>query len=196
MDELIKILKEGKIAIIPTDTTYGIVGDATNDEAVKKIFQVKKRDLSKAMPILVSDKEMLKRYVTNISELEQEIIDKYTPGKLSILLPKNDQVSKYVSPNPYVAIRIPDNEFLKELLTKLDRPIVATSANISGIDVISSLDELEHELKNEIDYIYDGGKLTTVPSTLIKIENEKITILREGEIANKIKKEFANYIAN
>ena len=196
MEELINVLMSGKIAIIPTDTTYGIVGDATNDEAVKKIFQVKRRDLSKAMPILVSDKEMLKRYVTNISELEQEIIDKYTPGKLSVLLPKNDLVSKYVSPNHYVAIRIPDNKFLKELLTKLDRPIVATSANISGIDVISSLGELEPELKNEIDYIYDGGKLTTIPSTLIKIENEKITILREGEIANKIKKEFANYIAN
>lgn len=196
MDELINILMSGKIAIIPTDTTYGIVGDATNDEAVKKIFQVKRRDLSKAMPILVSDKEMLKRYVTNISTLETEIIDKYTPGKLSILLPKNDIISKCVSPNSYVAIRIPNNEFLKELLTKLDKPIVATSANISGIDVISSLDELETDLKNEIDYIYDGGKLTTIPSTLIKIENEKITILREGEIANKIKKEFANYIVN
>lgn len=196
MEDLINILMSGKIAIIPTDTTYGIVGDATNDETVKKIFQVKRRDLSKAMPILVSDKEMLKRYVTNISALEQKIIDKYTPGKLSILLSKNDKVSKYVSPNPYVAIRIPDNKFLKELLTKLDRPIVATSANISGIDVISSLDELEIALRNEIDYIYDGGKLTTIPSTLIKIEKEKITILREGEIANKIKKEFANYIAN
>lgn len=196
MEELINILKEGKIAIIPTDTTYGIVGDATNDVAVKKIFQVKRRDLSKAMPILVSDQEMLKKYVTNISALEQEIIDKYTPGKLSILLSKNDMISKYVSPNPYVAIRIPDNKFLKDLLTKLNRPIVATSANISGIDVISSLDELEPELRNEIDYIYDGGKLTTIPSTLIKVENEKITILREGEIASKIKKEFANYMVN
>ena len=192
MDELINILKGGKIAIIPTDTTYGIVGDATNDEAVKKIFQVKRRDLSKAMPILVSDKEMLKRYVTNICALEQEIIDKYTPGKLSILLPKNNQVSKYVSQNAYVAIRIPDNEFLKELLTKLNRPIVATSANISGSDVVSSLDELENDLKKEIDYIYNNGK----PSTLIKIENEKIVILREGEIANQLKQEMKEYIKN
>ena len=196
MNELINILMSGKIAIIPTDTTYGIVGDATNDEAVKKIFQVKRRDLNKAMPILVSDKKMLETYVTTITKLENIIIDTYTPGKLSILLPKNEKISKYVSQNPYVAIRIPDNEFLKELLTKLNRPIVATSANISGIDVVSSLDELEPDLKNEIDYIYDGGKLNTIPSTLIKIENEKITILREGEIASKIKKEFANYIAN
>lgn len=194
MEELINILKNGKIAIIPTDTTYGIVGDATKDEVVKKIFQIKKRNLNKGMPILVSNKEMLKKYVTNITNLENTIIDKYTPGKLSILLPKNDKISKYISPNSYVAIRIPNDKFLYELLTELNIPIVATSANISGNDVISSLDELDNELKDNIDYIYDKGKLNTIPSTLIKIENNKIIILREGAISKKLIKEFKDYI--
>ena len=196
MNELIEYLQDGKVAIIPTDTTYGIVCDATNDKAVKEIFRIKRRNFSKAMPILVSDKEMLKKYTSNINDLENMIIDKFTPGKLSILLPKNNLISQYVSPNAFVAIRIPDNKFLQEIITKINHPLVATSANISGSDVISNVTELENDLKKEINYIYDGGKLETIPSTLIKVENNKIYLLREGIIANKIKEEFKDYIAN
>ena len=88
IDELVNILKAGKLAIIPTDTIYGIVADATNEDAIKKVYEVKQRDYNKPLIILVSSIKMLKNYVKDISSIEENLIKKYWPGKLTILFKK------------------------------------------------------------------------------------------------------------
>ena len=194
-DKILKTLEAGKLIIIPTDTVYGISCDATNIEAIKKVNEAKKRTEAKPLLILVSDIEMLKKYTQDITPLEEKLIHKYMPGKLTMLFKKNNLLSdELTASSPYIAIRIPDYPELLELIKKFNKPLVSTSANITGSDVVGSLDNLESDLKEKIDYIYDKGLLNTTPSTLLKVENEKIIILREGELANKIKEEFKNDI--
>ncbi len=192
--EIIAKILAGQLVIMPTDTTYGIICDATNDAAVKKVYEVKRREYTKPLIILVSDEVMLNQYVKKISPLTQKIMQKYWPGPLSILFLKNEHLSKFVSANEYVAVRIPKDETLRKLIAHLNRPIVATSANISGDEVITTVNEVSEELKKAIPTIVDGGILTSVPSTLIKVEKEEITILRAELLAENIKHDFQDYI--
>lgn len=189
--ELDKIISDGGIAIIPTDTVYGIVADATNEEAIKKVFDVKKRDYNKPLIIMVSSIEMLLRYVVNINEIENKIIDKYWPGKLTILFKKNNVLSNLINNGgDYIGIRLPDNKDLIKIINKLDRPLVSTSANISSKDTITSVDLIEEELYKNVDYIYDGGILKDVPSTIIKVVDDKVEFIRKGEISSLIERDF------
>lgn len=197
IEELIATLKKGGLVIIPTDTVYGISADATIKGCAKKVNDAKKRIDAKPLNILVSDQEMLKKYVQEITPLEEEIISKLTPSKMTILFRKNSLINDEVTANsPFIAIRIPDNENLCRFIASYGKPLISTSANITGSDVVSNLDTLEDELKNSIDYIYDAGTLNTTPSTLIKVENEKIKILREGIMGKELRKEFSNFMEN
>ena len=194
-EEILKTLEDGKLIIIPTDTVYGISCDATNTKAIKKVNEAKERKDAKPLLILVSDEEMLKKYTKDITPFEEEVMHKFMPGKLTMLFKKNELLSdELTAGSPYIAIRIPDYKELLELIKKFNKPIISTSANITGSDVVASLDNLESKLKEKIAYIYDIGTLNTNPSTLLKVEDEKIIILREGEVANKIKSEFKEYL--
>ena len=194
MDELIKYLKNGKVIITPTDTIYGIMADATNDEAVKKVYEAKKRSFDKPLLMLVNGEEMLEKYVLPIDDLTKKLINDYWPGPLTILFKKNDNVSKYVTNNEYVGIRYPDNEIIKDILDNFKKPVVSTSANISDSDVITEVEMIPDELLENIDYVLDGGKLASVPSTLIKVEDNKISILRAGSLSEDIKNKYKEYM--
>lgn len=191
-DELLEALKNGDIAIIPTDTVYGLVGDATNEETIKKVYDIKQRDKDKPLLILVSDLEMLKEYVDYINPLEKEIINKYWPGPLTMILKKSNKVSNSLTSFNTIGIRIPDDVNLRELIKKLNKPIFSTSANISGEETITNINMLEENIKKQVKFIVDGGTINNDPSSIIKVENNKIIFLREGLISNKIKKEFKN----
>lgn len=196
IDKLINILKKGKLAIIPTDTTYGIVCDATNDKAVRKVFLTKKRDFNKPLIILASDMEMVKKYTKKITPLEKEISDKFWPGALTILMNKNSLISDLVTASsPLVGIRIPNDPNLQELINRLGFPIVATSANISGEDVITNTDHIDEELIKNVSYISYGKEITSLPSTIIKVNKDnKIEFLREGILSPQIKEIFKDKI--
>lgn len=192
---LVKILKDGGLAIIPTDTTYGLVADATNEKAINKVYDAKKRDRSKPLLILVSDITMLKKYVKEITPLESKIMQEFWPGPLTILFSKNELLSDTLtSGKKEVAIRLPNNKELINLITELDRPIIATSANLAGESTITSTRMLENELLNKVSYVYDDGKMNNVASTLIKVEDNKIIFLREGILTKKIKEKFKDKI--
>jgi L-threonylcarbamoyladenylate synthase len=119
-EELKNVIDAGGVAVIPTDTVYGIIADATNEEAIKKIYKIKRRDYSKPLIIMVSSIEMLLRYVDNVSLMEKEIINKYWPGKLTILFKKNNKLSSFINNGgEYVGIRLPDNEDIIKLINML-----------------------------------------------------------------------------
>ena len=192
-DLIVKILSEGKIVIMPTDTVYGIVCDALDTNAVDKIYKIKNRDYNKPMVILVSDIDMLKKYTSSINSLEEELINKYLPGKMTIILNKNELIPSIVSSNmDTIGIRIPDNKELVDIITKLNRPIVATSCNVSNSDVITSIKLLEDSIKNNVDYIYDGGIINRDSSTIVRVKNNKVEIFRKGSLAKDIEDNYIN----
>lgn len=191
VNSLVNILNNSGIAVIPTDTVYGLVGDATNENVIKKVFLIKQRENSKPLLILISNFDMLKKYVKNISPLELEIINKFWPGPLTIIFQNKKNLSDVLTANKSeIAIRMPNDERLLDLINKLDKPIIATSANIAHKKTITSIDLLEDKIKNNVDYIYDGGFLEDNPSTIIKVIDNKVIIVRDGIISKDIKNYF------
>jgi L-threonylcarbamoyladenylate synthase len=195
INKIIDVLSKGEIAILPTDTVYGLTGDATSLKAIKLANDIKKREKPQPLLILVSSIEMLKKYTKNISDLELEIINKYWPNKLTILFEKNELLSdELTASSPYVGVRMPNNKLLLDIMNKYNKPLLSTSANIHSKDVITKISLLESEMKESVSYIYDAGELSTTASTLIKVENGKIKILREGELTSQIINDFKSVI--
>ncbi len=195
IDKIAKEIKKENLVIIPTDTVYGISADMTNENAINKVYICKQREKNKPLILLVSNKEMLKKYTKNLTSLEKEIIQKYLPGKLTILLPKNDNVSaKITAGSNLVGIRMPDNNELIQIIEKVGSPIISTSANISGEKTITNPKEIDKELLKYISYVEDAGTINNEPSSIIKIENEKIIIIRNESVAKQIIKDYPNNI--
>lgn len=188
---IVKELKKGNLVITPTDTVYGIMGDALNEEAIEKVYIAKKRIDRKPLLLLVSNIDMLYKYTSSLNDLEKELINKYMPGKLTMILKKNDLVSNNITNNSeYVGIRIPDNKELIEIINMLGNPVISTSANISSKEVITNTDKIEKELLEYISYVEDGGEILAKSSTIIKVKDNKIEFLREGDLAETIKKDY------
>ena len=178
---------DGGIGVIPTDTVYGLVCDALNIDSVDKIYKLKKRDYNKPLVILISNIEMLKRCVRNINELEFDIINRYWPGELTIVFKKSNYIPDIVAGGTdEIAIRMPNNIELIELINSIDRPLVATSANVSSKETITNIEMLEDSIKNNIDFVIDGGNINNNASTIIKVIDNKIKVYREGNISKDI----------
>ena len=191
IDKIVKYLKEGKIGITPSDTVYGIVGDATNDEIVKRIFKVKKRSYSEPLLILVSDTYMLRKYVNITNEIEDRLVNRYWPGRMTLILKKKNTVSDVVTAGrDDVGVRIPDDDDLRDIIRMFGKPIISTSANISGEDIVSEVKDIPKELKDKVDFVEDGGKLDNPPSTIVSAIDKNFKILRKGDIAEELEKEF------
>lgn len=189
-ERIISELKKGNLVIMPTDTVYGIVADATKEETIKKVFEAKERSFNKPLLVLVSDRKMLEKVVSEISPKTEEIISKYWPGPLTILFPKKEKVSDILTASsPYIAVRMPNDERLLNIIRKVSRPLIATSANITSKAAITEVSQIEDKMQQKISYILDGGVVKNEASTIIKIENDKIEMLRAGSLADKLEKE-------
>lgn len=195
VERIVNVLEDGGLVISPTDTVYGIMGDAMNDDVIKRVYEVKKRPYSKPLLLLMDSYEMIKDYTLEISELEDKLINKFSPGLMTIILKKNDKVSNLITNNSdYVGIRIPDNKELLSIIKKLGRPVISTSANITGTEVITSTKLLEKDLTLNVDYIEDGGDIRSESSTIIKVENNELKVLREGKLSNEIREYFKEIV--
>ena len=161
MKELVELFESGKIAILPSDTVYGIFADATNVEAIKRVDEAK--GSNKPHLMVVSSIEMLKEYVSEIDDLQEKIIKEYWPNTLTILFKKNSKVSDELTKgSPFVGVRMPNNKFLLELLNEYKKPLLSSSANITNEKVITNVNMLDDRLKSKIDYIYDAGDLSDI----------------------------------
>jgi len=188
---IVKEIKNGNLVITPTDTIYGILADATNSDAIKKVYACKKRNKNKALILLAASPQMIQEYIKTLSPKELEIIKKYFPGKLTILLSKNSQVKDEITANsPLVGIRIPDNQDLIKIIKEIGNPLISTSVNLSGAPAITNPKEIDPKLLKYISYIEDNGSIISEPSSIIKVENEKIIVIRPGTIASKIIKDY------
>ena len=197
IDKIVSVVDSGGLVITPTDTVYGIMGDSLDESVIRKVYSVKRRTFSKPLILLMSDVEMINKYTSNISDVEWDLINHFLPGLVTIILKKNDLVSPLITSNcDYVGIRIPDNSELVEIIKKLGRPVISTSANISDRDVITRVDMISDELLSGIDYVYDGGEINSLSSTIIRVVDGKLVILRRGELADEIESYFSKLEKN
>lgn len=183
---IIDEIEVGNLVITPTDTVYGIMADAMNPQAVERVYRAKQRSKNKPLMILVSDAEMALQYVEVPNKLERAIMQKYWPGRLTILLKKNYKILDVVTNNDYVGVRVPDNAELREIIQEIGRPLVSTSANLSDELTVTNPDLLEPEVLVYIDYVENAGTVESVPSSIIKVENDEIKVIRDGDVARKV----------
>jgi L-threonylcarbamoyladenylate synthase len=178
----LKILKEGGIILYPTDTLWGLGCDATNSAAVKKIFTIKTRSDHKSLIILVDGEQMLERYVREIPDIVFELTA-VSDTPLTIIYPAGKNLAPGVcSDDGSVGIRICHDKFCQELIRRFRKPIVSTSANISGNPSPSNFDEIADNVISSVDYVVkhrqeDRRKQSSSP--VIKVErNGVIKVLR------------------
>lgn len=181
ISQIIATLKNGGIIAYPTDTIYGLGCDIFNKEAVKKIYQLKKREAKKPMSIICSDLKDISQYAI-IPDSAFAIMKKTLPGPYTyILKARNKLPPTFLAKNKTVGVRIPDNKICLEIVKALGAPIISTSLNISGQEILTSPSQLSKEMKNKIDIIIDSGALPQEPSSVIDLTTEQPLIIREGK---------------
>jgi len=173
-----KVIKDGGLVVFPTETAYGIAADATDSDAVDKVFNVKQRPRDKGLTTIVDSLETAEEHV-RLSDTERKIIEEFMPGPLTLVSEKKDSVPDNL--NSDFAFRISSGEVASKLAEV--GPITATSANISGEVTAYSVDDISDELLEKIDYVLDVGELDEGPtSTIAEFSDGELTVHREGPI--------------
>ena len=182
-----EIINKGGIVVFPTDTVYGLGCNPYKKESVKKIYEIKSRDFSKPLPVLVHSKQIVEK-IAVLDEFSKRIVDKFWPGPLTILLKVIDEdLKESLRLNDKIAVRIPDNKCTLDLLEKCQM-LIGTSANISGQTSTTNPEDCFKNMEN-VDVYIDGGIIDSKSeSTIIEIENDKIKILREGSLSEELSK--------
>jgi len=172
INKIVQILKKGGIIVYPTDTIWGIGCDATNKKAIEKIYKIKRRIQEKSFIILVKDKEELLRYVGDTPDILWDFAEQFN-NPLTIIYPGAKNLPQnVVAPDGSVAIRITKDEFCKKIIENLNKPIISTSANISGDTPPLVFSMISDEIIKSVDYVaeYKRHRVTEIkPSTIIKI---------------------------
>lgn len=176
-----KAIKQGKVVVCPTDTVYGLLTDAANKKAVERLFKIKKRQKGKPIPIFVKDIKTAKK-LAFIDEDQQKFLKKVWPGKITTVLVKREKTKIFGIGLKTVAIRIPNYKLINILLEKLNRPLIGTSANISGKPASTKIQEVTAQFtKRSIkpDLVIDAGDIEkSNPSNIIDLTGKKPKILR------------------
>lgn len=183
--EAVRVLRAGGVILYPTDTVWGIGCDATNEAAVQRIFEIKHRADSKSMLVLLDGAGKLQGYVERVPETAWMLLEAAEGGKpMTIIYPKAKNLAhNLLAEDGSVGIRITQEPFSKALCEQLHRPIVSTSANISGEPAAKVFREIAQEIRDAVDYVcmYRRDDETPhQPSSIVKIdEAERITIIRQ-----------------
>lgn len=178
-------MNNGVIAI-PTDTVYGIACLAFNSKAIDRIFSIKGRDSTKALPILIGSFEQLELIAQPINKNAEKLVKAFWPGALTLVILRKHTLPENLSPYPTVGVRMPKHLWLIKLIKKVG-PLATTSANLSGHSEALNALEVAEALNGKIDLILDGGQSdSTLPSTVVDCSGPEIKILREGPIKSEM----------
>lgn len=186
--KIITALKKGKVIICPTDTVYGLLGNAKNKKAVNNIYQIKKRPKNKPLPIFVKNLKKAAKFA-KINKTQERFLKKVWPGKVTAVLERK-RVKIYGVSKESIALRIPKYKLINEILEKTNLPLIGTSANISGEKPSIKIREILNQFKKQKvlpDLVLDAGNLKkSKPSTVIDLRQKRIKIIRLGEIEMKL----------
>ena len=193
------IIDKNGILVFPTETFYAIGCSALNSEAIQRIYSIKNREINKPLLLLVSDWEMLSKFVEPLTVRQKHFLFNFWPGALTVLLPVEHGLSQTLNRNHQkIGFRITSSPIAKKLIQICDVPIVGTSANISGSGAVNNIKEVQATFGKGVDLYVDGGKTSGgSPSTVIEFSTMKsIRILREGVIPSRSLYEHADRILN
>ncbi len=178
---MVEILENDGTLSVPTDTVYGVCCRYDHESAQEKLRDVKKRPATKAFPIMCADEEQIKA-ICEVDERSEKLIRAFMPGPVTLILSKKNNVPFYVNGGmPTLAIRMATSEPLKELIQTLGSPVFMTSANQSGEEVCTNLDEIEKHCPL-LDGMMEGNVSFGEASTIIDCTKEEIQILRQGPV--------------
>ncbi len=179
-----KLITNGELVAFPTETVYGLGANALCDEAVKKIFVAKGRPQDNPLILHIGRKQDIKKYVKNISKTHKLLIKHFMPGPISIIFDKAENLSNVAcAGGQTVAIRMPENKVAQKFINYCNLPICAPSANTSKRPSPTNANHVYDDLNGKIKLIIDGGEtLVGIESTVVKVENNIIYILRAGKI--------------
>lgn len=195
LEDIIKALKNGKVVVFPTDTLYGILADAFNKKAVERVYKIKKRKPDKPYIILIKDISVLEKFNVYLSTEEKKLLQ--AKGITVILNLKNPTEFEYLHRGlNSLAFRIPKEGVIVNLLNKIPA-VIAPSANPENLPPAKNIEEAFKYFKENIDLYFTGDKpKSEKPSTIVKIENGKPIILREGNISEKEIKDIIEHKKN
>jgi L-threonylcarbamoyladenylate synthase len=182
--EAVDLLKKGAICAYPTETFYGLGVDVNNEQAIKHLFDIKRRDYGNPISVIVSDRDMLVSIVKDIPEKALALMDVFWPGPLTILFQTNNKISRRLTTNTgKIGIRVSSNPVATALVKALGSPLTTTSANLSGFPPSLNLRHLKSYFGNKVDLIIDSGELPpSQGSTVVDVTEEKLAVIREGII--------------
>lgn len=182
INKAIEVLQKGGLILYPTDTIWGIGCDATNETAVSKVYALKKRQDSKALICLVANVAMLERHVQQVPEVAYDIIDLTTKPTTIIFDQPKGVAKNLVASDNTLAIRVASDTFCQYLINKFKRPIVSTSANISGKPSPGRFSEISDTILKGVDYVVNlhQDKTNGTPSSILKLGNDgSVKVIRE-----------------
>lgn len=185
IDKAAALLREGKLVAIPTETVYGLAGNAFNEGAVLSIFKTKNRPHFDPLIVHSSSSEWVRQHVRDIPALAPKLMELFWPGPMTLVLPKKPFVPDLVTSGlDTVAVRVPSHPLTRSLLEKLDFPLAAPSANPFGYVSPTTAQHVNDQLGDKIDYILDGGPTKVgLESTIIGFENNKPIVYRLGGLS-------------
>lgn len=183
LKKAVEILKVGGVILYPTDTIWGIGCDATNPEAVQRIYEIKKREDSKSMLVLMENPALLERYVDEVPEVAWDLVEISTTP-LTVIYPNAKNLAKnLIAADGSIGIRFTKEAFTMQLIQRFRRPLVSTSANISGEKSPAFFDDISEEIKNKVDFIVEyrqDDRTPAQPSSIIKLGlGGRIEIIRK-----------------
>ena len=181
------LLKQGEVVGVPTETVYGLAGDACNSNAIKKIFQAKGRPADNPLIVHISDIKMLDGIVSEFNQDAQALADAFWPGPLTIIMPKGKKVCNETTAGlESVGVRMPSNEIARKIISLSNTPFSAPSANISGKPSPTNAEDVYTDMQGKIPLIIDGGECDAgVESTVISVLEKTPIILRPGVVTKE-----------
>lgn len=190
-----KQLEIGKTICFPTETVYALACAIDNEDAINKIYEIKKRDINKSLSVLCSSIEEI-NYFANLDETIKKLIKKFSPGSVTYVVELKDEFKKSCKPfteNGFIGMRIPSNTFALDLLKNYNKPCIATSVNFSGKPSMVIADEviLYAKQNKNISLVVQGDEeVIGTASSVVKYKDKKLTVLRNGAVDCKFILEY------
>ena len=187
LDHAADILMSGGTVIFPTDTVLGLGAHALKKDAIEKIYEIKGRDRNKPINILISDIDKQASLVEPLNKIEEKLAETFWPGPLTLILKlkeSNINLYNFTKSDGTIGIRIPKSEIAREIIRKSGGIVATTSVNLSGDEPAILVSEINPIIKEKVDYIINQNESSTrEPSTVVKVEDETINILRQGALS-------------
>jgi len=177
------VLREGGVGVIATDTLYGLVAAAANEEAVRRVYKLKNRAITKQSIVLISSLKELAYFGIGLTEQREQLLTRYWPGPTSIVMPCGTAVPEYLQCGTHtLAFRLPSDEPLRAFIHE-SGPLIAPSANPEGQPPATTIEQAREYFGDTVDFYVDGGERSGEPSTLIALsEKDEVTVLRKGRL--------------